>query len=332
MEPSLGRMMRAEPTTPLEATRLSGRVVVLACAPSLLVTVERDPADESGVHEIHLHPGGQGFWVARMAALLGAEATIVAPLAGESGVALHALMEDAGVHVASVPAEGSNAVLVSSGREGDDASMVQSDPSPLSRHDIDALISAFFAAALECDIAVLTGYGEIPLMDETRFSHIAHDIRALGRRVMADLSGASLHAALEGGLDIVKVSDEEIVASGLAKSTDRGDLMAGITELHSQGASLALVSRAEQPLLVSDGDDLFEVVSPAFRPVNHRGAGDSLTGATAAGLASGMGLRDALRVAVAAGALNVTRHGLGTGDAQVIEALAREVEIRPVVR
>ena len=305
-----------------------GRVVVLGCAPTLLVTVDQMP-DGSGIREIHLHPGGQGFWAARMAALLNAEVTLVAPLAGEPGVAIRALIEHAGVGVSAVDASAPNAVLVSSAHEGEDPSIVEMGPTPMSRHDVDALSSAFIAASLESDMAVLTGCGNDPLMDDLRFHHLAHDLHAVGRRVMADLSGAALIAALEGGLDLVKVSDEELTSSGLAASHHDDDIVRGLVELHARGAKVAVVSRAERPLLAYDGETVLELTSPSFRPVNHRGAGDSFTGAAAAALASGHDLLDALRLAVAAGATNVTRHGLGTGDAKVIAALAREIEVQP---
>jgi len=52
-----------------------------------------------------------------------------------------------------------------------------------------------------------------------------------------------------------------------------------------------------------------------------------MTAGLAVALARGLGIDDALRLATAAGALNVTRHGLATGHADAIEQLATRVEV-----
>ena len=51
--------------------------------------------------------------------------------------------------------------------------------------------------------------------------------------------------------------------------------------------------------------------------------------ATGVGLARGMSVPEALRLGAAAGALNATRRGLGTGTRQEIERLAAHVKVRP---
>jgi 1-phosphofructokinase len=54
-----------------------------------------------------------------------------------------------------------------------------------------------------------------------------------------------------------------------------------------------------------------------------------MTGTLAAGVARGLEREEVLRLAVAAGALNVTRRGLGTGERHAVERLARAVALRP---
>jgi 1-phosphofructokinase len=50
----------------------------------------------------------------------------------------------------------------------------------------------------------------------------------------------------------------------------------------------------------------------------------------AAVLAEGGDLRRAVRTGAAAGALNVTRHGLGTGRSDSVRQMVEHVELRPL--
>src|SRR5690349_20331611 len=64
------------------------RIAIFAPHPLLAVTIEtRDGADD-----IHLHAGGQGVWVARMAATLGADPILCSFAGGEAGPLLRALL------------------------------------------------------------------------------------------------------------------------------------------------------------------------------------------------------------------------------------------------
>jgi 1-phosphofructokinase len=57
------------------------QLAVFAPSPIVTVTVEEAAA---GRPEINFHPDGQGFWVARMAARLGASVVLCAAVGGES--------------------------------------------------------------------------------------------------------------------------------------------------------------------------------------------------------------------------------------------------------
>lgn len=103
-------------------------------------------------------------------------------------------------------------------------------------------------------------------------------------------------------------------------------------QLAGAGAHTVIVSRADRPALALSEGRLFEVVAPTFERVDHRGAGDSMTAGVAAALARGAELPAALRLGAAAGALNATRHGLATGERELIERLAERVEVRPARR
>ena len=82
-------------------------------------------------------------------------------------------------------------------------------------------------------------------------------------------------------------------------------------------------------MALSDSDVVI-VNTPRLEPLDTRGAGDSLTAGIAAGLARGADMEDALRLGAAAGALNVTRRGLGTGSRRDIENMARLIQVHPL--
>jgi 1-phosphofructokinase len=99
-------------------------------------------------------------------------------------------------------------------------------------------------------------------------------------------------------------------------------------EAEGDRAQNIIISCAEEPALASIAGELLEIVPPAFEPLDFRGAGDSMTAALAFARATGVGVESTLRLAAAAGAMNVTRRGLGTGHIEHIREVAKRVIIR----
>jgi 1-phosphofructokinase len=157
------------------------------------------------------------------------------------------------------------------------------------------------------------------------FRRLTVDIRANGGRVIADLSGERMRAVVAGGVDMLKVSENELERDGLLGAT--GSIEAAMARLVDDGAANVIVSHGDERASAMIDGQIVHAIGPALEPVETRGAGDSLTAAVAAGLARGGTLADALRLGSAAGALNVTRRRLGTGGRDQIERLAERVRI-----
>ncbi|HXF01754.1 MAG TPA: PfkB family carbohydrate kinase, partial [Arthrobacter sp.] len=79
--------------------------------------------------------------------------------------------------------------------------------------------------------------------------------------------------------------------------------------------------------LMLHDDEISEIRVPEMQSVDTHGAGDSLTAGVAATLADGGSMREAVVLGTAAGALNVTRHGLGTGEEGAIRNLTKLVTV-----
>ena len=298
--------------------------------PSPLLTVTIEPGSDRA--EVHLHAGGQGFWVAHLAATLGADVTLCCALGGEPGCVLRGLIEAAQVTLRAADARTPNGVYVHDRRSGQRVEVVSVESRPLERHASDELYGIALAAGLDADVTLVTGCQPDDVVDADLYRRLVGDLRAEGKLVVADLTGPPLRATLQRGVELLRLSAEELVSERYAASGALSDLMVGARRLHSAGARQVLVSRvAASALLITDGQHLqeLELVGPQFEALDERGTGDSMFAATGVGLARGMEMTDACRLGMAAGALNATRRGLGTGTREEIELLAGHVTVRP---
>ncbi|MGZ4197903.1 MAG: 1-phosphofructokinase family hexose kinase [Solirubrobacteraceae bacterium] len=305
-----------------------GRVAVFAPSPLLTVTIE--PGTDRP--EVHLHAGGQGYWVARLAATLGAQVEMCSALGGEAGRVLRALIEAEPITLRAADAGTPNGVYVHDRRTGARVEIVNVDSRQLGRHAADELYGLALGAGIDADVTMVTGCQPSDVVDAQLYRRLASDLRANGKVVIADLTGPPLRAVLEGGVDLVRLSEEELIREHYAASDSPADIVAGAHRLHAAGADRVLVSRGSAPAVLIDGGASpaqIELVPPVFEALDQRGAGDSMFAATGVGLARGIGMIGALRLGMAAGALNATRRGLGTGTRDEIERLAAHVTVNP---
>src|SRR5437588_4479213 len=265
-------------TTPCLGTSLampSERVFVFAPDPMLTVTVE---AGSDG-DEIHLHSGGQGFWVAQMIANLGVAVSLCGPFGGESGRVVRTLVDQGGITVRAIETVGSNGAYVHDRRGGERVTVAETPPDPLGRHELDDLYGAALVLGLEADVAVLAGPGAWaqPVVPADHYRRLAADLRVNGSTVVADLRGEPLAGALDGGVTVLKVSHEELLADGLVEHAGEDELFEAMRRLRQRGAEHVLVTRAQEPALALVDDDPVTVRPPVLEVVDHRGAGYSMT-------------------------------------------------------
>ncbi|MER6586059.1 1-phosphofructokinase family hexose kinase [Micromonospora chalcea] len=303
------------------------KVMVFAPAPLLTVTIEQ----QGEATELHLHPGGQGVWQSRMIAALGVPVTMCVGLGGEVGDAVRKLLDDEDVTVRMVRRESGTGWYVHDRRDGERTEIAENPGVPMVRHDIDELYTVTLTEGLRAPVSVLSGPADPGVVDPDIYRRLAADLSANGGTVVADLSGPYLEAVLDGGVSVLKVSHEELLDDGLAKDDSVEALRDAGRRCQDRGAQTVLISRAGEPALAlpEDGEALL-VHAPPLELADHRGAGDSMTAGVAAVLARGGDMREALHVGAAAGALNVTRHGLGTGRAEAVRELAGRVRLTPL--
>lgn len=292
-------------------------------APTLVLTVVIERGGDRS--ELHLHAGGQGLWIARMAASLGGQVTLCTALGGETGRVLRGLLADEDIEVRDIACSGASGSYVHDRRSGRRRSIAEIAEAPLTRHEVDDLYDITLVSALDGRTLVLAGPQSPGNVPGDVYRRLASDAQANGIPVIADITGEPLSEALAGGVTLVKLSEAELVAEHIATSDDTAAVVAAIRILEQRGASNVVISRGPESSIALIDGALVELVGPRLTAADPRGTGDSMTAAAAVGIAQGRDLVDCARLATAAGALNASRHGLGTGHRDEVEQLLAHV-------
>jgi 1-phosphofructokinase family hexose kinase len=272
----------------------------------------------------HQRVGGKGVNVARACGRMGVPVRVVAMADGRGAAELLAEPDLVGSTVELVPLPGDARTDVIVAETGGRATVVNGTteplPSALAKRAADLLMTGLSPG----DLVVLAG--SLPRGAPTEmYATIISEARRFGAQVLLDASGAWLRAALVAEPDVCKVNVREL-ADALGAHPRMcwargGPLVPSVRSL--------VLSAAGRGARVWTGGRRCSIHVPAQRVVSGVGAGDAMTAGMVAALAGGRPIREALQVGAACGALNVVRHGLGTGGARAVDTLAERVELRP---
>src|SRR5438067_5046445 len=154
-------------------------VCVVAPAPLLTITIE----DKQGDAEVHLHAGGQGFWLARMIRGLGTPLSMCASFGGETGAVVQMLIERENIDLRPVEVTTDNVAYVHDRRSGQREVVAEMPPSALGRHDVDTPYAAALAAGLAARVCGLGGPSGGGVPPAEFYRRLARDLRANGKIV-----------------------------------------------------------------------------------------------------------------------------------------------------
>ncbi len=296
----------------------------------LTVTVEVGPLGA----EIHLHPGGQGYWVARSIERLGESVVLCATVGGEVGDVLEPLLRtQTAIELVAVRQAAPSSVSMYDRRSGSRQLIARSEPSPIDRHAVDELYSLTLAHAIRSDCCVLAGNVDTGVIPPTYYGRLCADLAAVGVPVIADLHGPELDEILASGtVQLLKVSDEDLRNDGLVVGETDGALTAAVEGLAERVSNDLVVTRGPHRPAVARLDMRWYTVSPPrLAAVDWRGAGDAMVGGMAVAHRRGVTGAELLRFGAAAGAASVSRRGLASLDAELVDALLPSVHVAPAV-
>jgi 1-phosphofructokinase len=299
---------------------LSSGICVFSPGLRLTVTAEKGPRGE----EIHLHPGGQGYWLAHSIERLGTPVVLCATVGGEVGDVLVPLLESqTAIELIAVRQSAPSPVTMYDRRSGTRTLIARSEPSPIDRHAVDKLYSLTLAHAIGRGSCVLAGNIDTGVIPPAYYGRLCADLAAVGVRIITDVHGPELAAILdEDSIKLVKVSEEDLRENGAVRDDTDQELAVAVNDLADRAPHDLVVTRGPDRPAVARMDGRWYTVSPPrLAAVDWRGAGDAMAGAMAVAYLRGLSGADVLRFGAAAGAASITRRGLASLDSELVHAL-----------
>jgi D-beta-D-heptose 7-phosphate kinase/D-beta-D-heptose 1-phosphate adenosyltransferase len=181
------------------------------------------------------------------------------------------------------------------------------------------LLTQFEKLAPACDVVILSDYAKGVLKDE-RAARFITAARAAGKPVFVDPKGRDF--SRYGGASLVKPNLQELAeATNLPVSSDAGVEAAALRLIDQHNIGALLVTRGGLGMmLVRPGAATVSLKAVAREIFDVSGAGDTVAAAFAAGVASGMPMEDAMRVANVAAGLVVAKVGTATATQEQLLA------------
>jgi 6-phosphofructokinase 2 len=274
-------------------------------------------------------PGGGGINVARVIKRLGGDVRAIYPVGGATGHLLRRLLDKEGVpsQTFSIAGETREDFFVSEISTGQPFRFILPGPG-LSEGEWQQCLTLL--SRIEPSPRFVVASGSLPGgVPDDFYAKVTRIAKRLGAKMVLDTSGPALAAAVAEGVDLIKPNLREMRELVGHEPNDAAEWEAFAKGLVHDGkvATIALTMGHLGAVLVTR-DQVMRAEPLSITPVGAVGAGDSFLGALLWRLASGSGLEDSFRYAVAGGAAALLNQGTGLCLPDDVERLARQVVIK----
>lgn len=260
-------------------------------------------------------PGGKGVNVSLLLHSLGVKTKALGIAAGFTGREILRLVEASGCPADFVLLEEGNSRINVKLREADGQETAFNGEGPqIPPQGVQQLLAKLGSLTAE-DVLVLSG--SLPKgLPSTAFPQILEAARRSGARLVVDMAGDALLAALPYHPFLIKPNDEELCQLfGVEGPLTALEAKEYAQQLQHMGARNVVVSLGVKgALLAQEGGPCLFCHSVRGEAVSTVGAGDSLVAGFLYGLGLHGTLEGGLKWGVAAGAATAFREGIATGD------------------
>ncbi len=269
-------------------------------------------------------PGGKGLNAVRTARHLGLPADVVAVVGGHAGAWLVSELDARGIRGWFVWVEGETRTCLSVLDRGTGQLTEFYEAGLVLPDDRWTSVEAALGEALRVDAAqtVVLLAGSLPTgAPIDAYRRLARVAGEAGARVVVDIGGLALEAALDGRPWLVKINAAEASETIGVATGDRAAVLSAAHVLRDRGADIVLITMGIDGAIVVTRDGEWAVGPPPERGPYSVGSGDALLGGLVEALSRGAELPEAVRYGSAAAAANALMPGQGELDPAQVERL-----------
>lgn len=278
------------------------------------------------VEQLREDAGGKGINVSKCLKALGTQSVAVLLLAGDAGRHLAGLLEQEGLSLLCIEAEGqtrTNLKIVAPvlGQNTDiNEPGVQASEETLGR-----LLNLLCEKVTPDDIVVLSGSLPVGAPADT-YRHWTEMLQEKGAKVFLDADGEAMAEGVKGKPYLVKPNETELARLlGKPMETER-QILSGGRALLEMGITQALISLGGEGAYFMEKGDVYRAKCPRVEVKSTVGAGDSVVAAMAYGLQEKLPLEEALLLAMAMGAASVMQSGTQAPGKELVYKLSEQAE------
>ncbi|MFO7260248.1 MAG: hexose kinase [bacterium] len=276
--------------------------------------------------------GGQGINVVRAARALGVDARAVAPLGGQVGGELAAMLAAEGTPLRAVWIAGETRVFVGVREGASGRSLLLNPRGPrLGPAEAEALCEAVRAGLDEMRPRWVACCGSLPPgLPPDLYAAVGRMAREAGARFVPDCDTPPLRLAVDAGCDLL-VPNRHEAGRLLGEELEEGDVAAAAraaTALLACGPAAVAVTMGAAGAVLATRRGTWHAAAPPIRDGSAVGAGDAFLAGLLAAMEEGAEPPEALRAAVAAGTATLLSDGQDLLRRSDYEALLRTITVR----
>lgn len=255
-------------------------------------------------------PGGGAVNVSRAIKKLDGQSLLLYPAGGLTGKRLQELLDEEGLNHRPFPIESmirENLVIL---EESTGQQYRFGMPGPrLSREEQELFIRELMSMEPPPDYVVASG-SLPPDVPPDFYARIAHFGKKRGAKVIIDVSGEALHAALQEGVFLIKPNIREFRELAGKEIKEKSQIMAAARKMIEDGrCEVLMISLGAAGALVVSEKYTEHILPPTVPIVSKVGAGDSMVAGIVLSLARGNSLKESVIFGVATGTAAVMTPG-----------------------